>query len=73
MSRQSKQRTRIKATARVLVYSKGKNLGEDEPDEIIEGKERILRYEPDIDKWRDEKTGRFTKSIKGVKHYGFDG
>jgi len=72
MAQQTEHKTRIKATARVLVYGEGKKPNVDEPDEIIQGKEHILQYEPSLNRWRDEKTGRFTKSIKGVKHYGLD-
>jgi hypothetical protein len=67
----SKSQIKAKVSGRVLVYGEGKTPGVDEPDEIKEGKEQILQYEPSIDRWRNEETGRFAQ-LTGGKPNGFN-
>lgn len=65
MPKQTKHKARIKVNRRVLVYGEGKTPGVDEPDEIKEGKESILQYEPSIERWRNEETGKFATLTGG--------
>lgn len=57
---ETKHKAIVKATPRVLVYGDGKIPGKDPPDEIKQGKERILEYDAKLGAWRDTETGRFS-------------
>ena len=41
-----KHKVRIKVSPRVLIFNEGKDPKVDTPDEIIEGEETILDYDP---------------------------
>lgn len=56
------RRLRVTKTARIREFTPDQNPETDEPSRIIAGKTHSYVFEPNLQQWRNEETGRFTKA-----------
>ena len=66
-----KHKVRIKVSPRVLIFNEGKDSKVDTPDEIIEGEETILDYDPGTGRYRNEREQHSNKEeVRDAYNHG---